>query len=82
MGLRVFGGRDLQLCSILARDKVLGVLDWISSLQNNRVDSSNTYMGLFWFGLASTVCYVLMIVVLRRSFGKRSERYWVPKQTP
>jgi len=61
--------------------KFLSILDWISTLQNNRVDSSNTYVGLFWFGLASTICYVLMILVLRRSYGRLSERYWVVKQT-
>jgi hypothetical protein len=55
--------------------KFLSILDWISTLQNNRVDSSNTYAGLFWFGLASTICYVLMILVLRRAYGKLSERY-------
>lgn len=62
--------------------KFLSVLDWISTLQNNRVDSSNTFAGLFWFGLASTVCYVLMILVLRRSYGILSERYHVSEQTP
>lgn len=61
--------------------KFLNVLDWISTLQDNRVDSSNTYTGLFWFGLASTICYVLMILVLRRSYGKLSERRWVFNQT-
>lgn len=62
--------------------KFLSVLDWISTLQNSRVDSSNTYSGLFWSGLASAICYVLMILVLRRSYGILSERYWVSKQTP
>ena len=61
--------------------KFLSILDWISTLQNNRVDSSNTYAGLFWFGLASTLCYVLMILILRRSYGKLSERYWMVEQT-
>lgn len=60
--------------------KFLSVLDWISTLQNYRVDSSDTYTGLFWFGLSSTICYVLMILVLRRSYGKLSERYYVLKQ--
>jgi len=55
--------------------KFLSILDWISTLQNNRVDSSNTYAGLFWFGLASSICYVLMIIVLRRSYGKLPEGY-------
>ena len=61
--------------------KFLSILDWISTLQNNLVDSSNTYTGLFWLGLASTICYVLMILVLRRSYGRLSERYLVLKQT-
>ncbi|HVH14287.1 MAG TPA: hypothetical protein VNA15_01035 [Candidatus Angelobacter sp.] len=55
--------------------KFLSILDWISTLQNNRVDSSIPYAGLFWFGLASTICYVLMMLVLRRSYGKLSESY-------
>lgn len=54
--------------------KFLAVLDWISTLQNNRVDSSNTYVSLFWLGLASTVFYVAMILVLRRSYGSLTER--------
>jgi len=61
--------------------KFLSILDWIFTLQINRVDSSNIYTGLFWFGLASTICYVLMILVLRRSYGRVSERFWVVKQT-
>jgi len=61
--------------------KFLSILVWISTLQNNRVDSSNTFAGLFWFGLASTICYVLMILVLRRSYGRLSERYRMVKQT-
>ena len=61
--------------------KFLNVLDWVSILQNNRVDSSNIYSGLFWFGLASTTCYVLMILILRRSYRKLSEGPWVFSQT-
>ena len=50
--------------------KFLSVLEWISTLQNNRIDSSGPYSGLFWFGLASSICYVLMILLLRKSYGK------------
>ena len=55
--------------------KFLAILEWISTLQDNRVDSSNPYAGLFWFGLAATICYLAMIVVLRKSYGKLAERY-------
>jgi hypothetical protein len=53
--------------------KFLIVLEWISTLQTNRVDSSDPYSGLFWFGLAASICYVLMILVLRKSYGKLAE---------
>jgi len=55
--------------------KFLAILEWISTLQDNRVDSSNPYAGLFWFGLAATTCYLAMILVLRKSYGKLAERY-------
>ena len=55
--------------------KFLTILEWISTLQDNRVDSSNPYAGLFWFGLAATICYIAMILVLRKSYGKLAERY-------
>ena len=54
--------------------KFLVVLEWISTLQDSRVDSSNTYVSLFWLGLASTVFYVFMILVLRRSYGTLIEQ--------
>jgi formate/nitrite transporter FocA (FNT family) len=53
--------------------KFLVVLEWISTLQNNGVDSSNPYSGLFWFGLAASICYILMIILLRKSYGKLAE---------
>ena len=53
--------------------KFLVVLEWISTLQNNRVDSSNSYSGLFWLGLAASICYILMILFLRRSYGRLGE---------
>jgi hypothetical protein len=30
-------------------------------------------LGLFWFGLASSISYVLMILFLRKSYGKLAE---------
>jgi hypothetical protein len=50
--------------------KFLVVLEWISTLQTNRVDISDSYSSLFWFGLAASICYVLMILTLRKSYGK------------
>jgi len=55
--------------------KFLAILEWISALQSNRVNSSDTYAGLYWFGLAATICYLAMILVLRKSYGKLAERY-------
>jgi len=34
------------------------------------VDISSSYSSLFWFGLGATICYVLMILILRKSYGK------------
>jgi hypothetical protein len=53
--------------------KFLVVLEWISTLQNNRVDISDSYSSLFWFGLAASICYVLMVLVLRKSYGRLGE---------
>jgi hypothetical protein len=55
--------------------KFLGALEWVSTLQNNRIDSSGPYSGLFWFGLAASICYVLMILLLRRSYGRLVETH-------
>jgi hypothetical protein len=55
--------------------KFLTILEWISTLQNSRVDSSNAYASLFWFGLAATICYLAMILVLRRSYGRLAETH-------
>jgi hypothetical protein len=55
--------------------KFLGTLEWVSTLQNNRIDSSGSYSGLFWFGLASSICYVLMIILLRQSYGKLAKTH-------
>lgn len=62
--------------------KFLVILEWISTLQNNRVDSSTEYMGLFWFGLAATICYLATLLVLRRSYAKLLERHLIVKDSP
>jgi len=62
--------------------KFLVTLEWISTLQNNRVDSSTEYTSLFWFGLAATICYLAMLLVLRKSYGKLLERHLVVKDSP
>src|SRR2546428_4598120 len=54
--------------------RFLVVLEWISTLQDNRVDISNAYASLFWFGLASTIFYLAMILVLRKSYGNLREQ--------
>ncbi len=61
--------------------KFLVILEWISTLQNNGVDSSNEYTSLFWFGLAATICYLAMLLVLRKSYGKLLERHLVVKDS-
>jgi hypothetical protein len=55
--------------------KFLGTLEWVSTLQNNRIDNSAPYSGLFWFGLAASICYLMMILLLRKSYGKLAERH-------
>src|SRR5690242_18197801 len=50
--------------------RFLQSLDWISLLQNSGIDSSGVYSGLFWYGLAATVFYVAMMLVLRRSYDR------------
>lgn len=55
--------------------RFLVILEWISTLQYNRIDVSNVYTGLFWLGLGATVCYVTMILVLRRTYGTLSETH-------
>lgn len=59
--------------------KFLVNLEWISTLQSNRVDSSIEYTSLFWFGLAATICYLAMILVLRKSYGKLLARHFVER---
>jgi hypothetical protein len=53
--------------------KFLNALGWIGVLETSGVNVSNVYGDLFWFGLASTVCYVIVVLVLRRSYGRLKE---------
>jgi hypothetical protein len=50
--------------------KFLTTLGWVSLLQNSGTDASGLYSALFWFGLGAAVCYVVTILVLRRSYDK------------
>ncbi len=51
-------------------ERFLLTLSWVSLLQNAGVDSSGVYSELFWYGLGATICYVMMILVLRRSYNR------------
>jgi hypothetical protein len=50
--------------------KFQNALGWIGLLDTSGVNVSNVYGDLFWFGLGTTICYLLLILVLRRSYGK------------
>ena len=50
--------------------KFLNALGWIGLLETSGVDASGIYTDLFWFGLGTTICYMLVILVLRRSYGR------------
>jgi len=50
--------------------KFLNALGWIGVLETSGVNVSGVYGDLFWFGLGTTICYLLVILVLRRSYGK------------
>jgi hypothetical protein len=50
--------------------KFLNALGWIGVLETSGVNVSGVYEDLFWFGLGTTICYLLVILVLRRSYGK------------
>ncbi len=50
--------------------KFLNALGWIGVLETSGVSVSGVYGDLFWFGLGATICYLLVILVLRRSSGK------------
>ncbi len=53
--------------------KFLNALGWIGVLETSGVNVSNVYGDLFWFGLGTTICYLLVILVLKRSYGKLAE---------
>ncbi len=53
--------------------KFLNTLGWIGVLETSGVNVSDVYGDLFWFGLGTTICYLLVILVLRRSYGKLKE---------
>jgi hypothetical protein len=50
--------------------KFLNALGWIGFLEINGFDAAGIYADLFWFGLGTTICYLLVILVLRRSYGR------------
>jgi len=50
--------------------KFLNALGWIGVLDTSSVNVSGVYAELFWFGLGATICYLLAILVLRKSYGK------------
>ena len=50
--------------------KFLRALGWVSLLDNSGVDASAVYSELFWFGLVAAVCYVAVILILRKSYDK------------
>src|SRR5438309_8903232 len=50
--------------------KFLNALGWIGVLETSGVNVSNVYGDLFWFGLGTTICYLLVILVLKRSYAK------------
>ncbi len=50
--------------------KFQNALGWIGVLETSGVNISRVYGDLFWFGLGTTICYLLVILVLRRSYGK------------
>jgi hypothetical protein len=55
--------------------KFVNALGWIGLLETSGVDVSGIYADLFWFGLSTTICYLLVILVLRRSYGRLRMRF-------
>jgi len=53
--------------------KFLNALGWIGVLETSGVNVSNVYGDLFWFGLGTAICYLLGILVLRRSYNRLAE---------
>ena len=50
--------------------KFLNALGWIGVLDTSSINVSGVYADLFWFGLGTTICYLLAILVLRKSYGR------------
>ena len=50
--------------------KFLNALSWIGVLDTSDLNVSGVYADLFWFGLGTTICYLVAIMVLRKSYGK------------
>ena len=50
--------------------KFLNTLGWIGVLNTSGLNVSSVYGNLFWFGLGTTICFLLVILVMRRSYGK------------
>jgi hypothetical protein len=55
--------------------KFVNALGWIGLLETSGVNVSGVYGDLFWFGLGTTICYLLVILVLRRSYGRLMARF-------
>jgi hypothetical protein len=55
--------------------KFVNALGWIGLLETSGVNVSGVYADLFWFGLGTTICYLLVILVLRRSYGRLMTRF-------
>jgi hypothetical protein len=55
--------------------KFVNALGWIGLLETSGVNVSGVYADLFWFGLGTTICYLLVILVLRRSYGRLTARF-------
>jgi hypothetical protein len=55
--------------------KFVNALGWIGLIETSGVDASGIYADLFWFGLGTTICYLLVILVLRRSYGRLMVRF-------
>jgi len=54
--------------------KFLNALGWIGVLETSGVNVSSVYGDLFWLGMGTAICYLLGILVLRRSYNRLAER--------
>jgi hypothetical protein len=55
--------------------KFVNALGWIGLLETSGINASGIYADLFWFGLGTTICYLLVILVLRKSYGRLMVRF-------